>query len=274
MSLTKRLHGLRRRLAHGLPVTILALAPSMEGEDDQARGCGALASEAPAPSMAGTWDVGYANDLTIKITIGGAVYTQEIGAQGGAFEIDHNGQPIKFDLDCSREEIICPSEAWPATFEAEHKSSKYPHQVTVTLPGQECDGELVSPEPSECGDGTNNVKCEDICDGEIITGPQDRLGVISEEGDYFDMLLGAGVASNGINCALLGVSVAKADIVSDKSVRDPDDWEATALENGEVVVGYAGGCLWADDVDGDQDLEALVLGAAIELTTSFDATKR
>lgn len=273
MSLAKRLDTLRRHFAHAVPVTILALAPSMDGEEEGARGCGALASESAAPDMTGDWDVAYADDLSVKIGIGGATYTSEIKATGGVIEIEHDGKPIKFELDCSREEVVCPSEAWPTEFTAEHRNAKYEHQVIITLPGQECDGELVSPEPSECGEGTNNVDCQDVCDGEVIVGPQERLGAISEDGDYFDILLGAGVASNGINCALLGLSVAKADLVTNDDAR-VGEWEATAMENGEVVVGYAGGCLWADDIDGDADLEALVLGASIEFTTTFEAAKR
>jgi hypothetical protein len=274
MSLTSRLDSLRRQLGCGVCVTLFAFAPTMESDEEGARGCAALASETPAPDMEGTWDVEYADDLSVKIGIGGATYTSEIQATGGVIEIEHDGQPIRFELDCSREDVVCPSEAWPREFTAEHRSERYPHQVTITLPGQECDGELVTPDASECGEGTQNPDCEDVCDGEVIVGPQDRLGAISEDGEHFDILLGAGVASNGINCALLGLSVARADIVGEKSPRAGGPWDATALENGEVVVGYAGGCLWADDVDGDADLEALVLGASVEFTTSFEATKR
>jgi hypothetical protein len=256
-----------------MPVAIFALAPAMDDEEEGARGCGAIASTSDAPDMEGEWDVAYQDDLSVEIKLGGAVYTSEIGVQGGVIEIEHEGQPLTFEVDCTKEEIVCPSEAWPETFTAEQRSAKYPHQVHITLPGQECEGELVSPTQDECGEGTNNLNCEDICDGEIITGPQDRLGVISENGDYFDMLLGAGVASNGINCALLGVSVAKADLVNEEETR-MSPWETIAMENGEVIVGYAGGCLWADDVDGDEELEAVVLGASIELTTSFTAEKQ
>ena len=274
MSLTTMMHSIRRQLAYGMPVAVLALAPAMDSEEEGARGCGALADTTAAPSMDGEWDVEYADDLSVEITIGGATYVSEIGLQGGTIEIEHEGKPLTFDLDCSREDIICPSEAWPTEFTAEHRNSKFPHQVTITLPGQECDGELVTPEDDECGEGTNNPNCEDVCDGEVITGPQERLGVISEDNDYFDMLLGAGVASNGINCALLGVSVAQAEVVHEKKRTGNEGWIATDLENGEVKVGYAGGCLWADDVDGDAELEALVLGASIEFTTSFEASKR
>jgi len=101
----------------------------------------------------------------------------------------------------------------------------------------------------------------------------DRFGLINEAGDRFDLLLGAGMASNGINCALLGLSGANADLDSVGSAED-GDWEAVGLSNGEVVAGYAGGCLWAGDPDGDGKLQALVLGATVKLTTGFEAGKR
>jgi hypothetical protein len=274
MHLLETVSSLGRRLGGGLPVALFALAPAMDSEEEGARGCGALALESEAPDMTGTWDVDYADDLAVKVGIGGATYTGEVDAAGGVFEIEHDGQPIVFELDCERDEVVCPSEAWPHEITAEHRSDRFPHQVTITLPGQECDGELVAPDPAECGEGTTNPECADVCDGEVLVGPQDRLGAISEDGEHFDILLGAGVASNGINCALLGLSVARADIASDKSDRAGGAWDATDLENGELVVGYAGGCLWADDLDGDADLEALVLGAGIELTTTFSAHKR
>jgi hypothetical protein len=52
------------------------------------------------------------------------------------------------------------------------------------------------------------------------------------------------------------------------------DWESTDMDNGEVKVGYAGACLWADDVTGDGTIEALVVGATVEFTTGYTATKR
>ena len=244
-------------------VALVALGGAEQGE-----GCG-LFSTADAPNMEGEWTVTYADDLQVEIAIGGAVYEATLGVEGGVIEIDHDGQPITFDLDCAREEVLCPSEAWPETVTMEQRNATYRHQVHVTLPGQECDGEQVPADPETCGEGTDNPDCSDICDGEILVGERDVFGVIDDPGETFDILLGAGATSNGINCALLGISSAHADIESDPL----PTWEATALRDGEVVTAYSGGCLWADDVTGDGELEALVIGATLTFRTSFEATR-
>jgi hypothetical protein len=258
-------------------VAIIAMVPAAGGVDDDdgggGRGCGSgLFSQSDAPDMTGSWIVDYENDLEVEIRIGGAVYTETLGPQGGIIDIDHDGQPLSFDLDCASPAIVCPGEAWPEVVHAEHRQEQYPHQVTITLPGQECSGQVVAPNPAECGADTDNPDCEDVCDGELVVTDVDRLGVIDEPGEAFDLLLGAGVASNGVNCAMLGVSAAHADLLTtDESEEVP--WEALALENGEVVVGYAGACLWAGDPDDDGSLEALVIGASVKLTTHFTAAR-
>lgn len=264
--------------ARGFGVAAMMIVPAAGGVDDDEeggrRGCAAssLFSQSEAPDMDGAWAVTYEDDLEVEITIGGAVYTEYLGAQGGAIDIEHDGQPLTFDLDCAAEAVVCPSEAWPELVQAEHRQSEYPHQVTVTLPGQECLGELVEPAPDACGPDTANPDCDEVCEGELVITEVDRLGAIDEDGEYFDLLLGAGVASNGVNCALLGLSLARADIVStDPALEEP--WEAIALENGEVVTGYAGACLWAGDPDDDGTLEALVLGATVVIRSHFSAEK-
>ena len=273
MTLYERIRGFQRRYLAYAPALLIAAAPAMDSEGG-ARGCGSLLSQSEAPDMTGTWDVTYADDLAVEISIGGAVYTAELGVEGGVIEIDHEGQPLTFELDCTREDVVCPGEAWPPEFESIHKDARFPHQVTITLPGQECDGALMAPAPDECGENTNNPDCQDVCDGEVLVGPQDRLGSISEDGAAFDVLLGAGVASNGVNCALLAVSVARAELVSEGGPNDANGWTATEMTNGEVELGYAGGCLWADDANGDEELEALVLSATLSFTTTFTAAKR
>lgn len=258
----------RTRLSWLTPLTALTVLVVLTGADGEGSGCG-LFSESDAPDMEGEWSVDYADDLEVEIAIGGAVYEATIGVEGGVIEIDHEGQPITFDLDCAKEEVLCPSEAWPQSVTMEQRDPKFLHQVHVTLPGQECMGELSTPDPATCGEGTDNPDCNDICDGEILVGERDVFGVIDEAGETFDILLGAGATSNGINCALLGVSSAHADIASTPL----PTWQATGLTNGEVVTAYAGGCLWADDVTGDGELEALVLGATLTFRTSFEATR-
>ena len=64
------------------------------------------------------------------------------------------GNPFSFDLDCARPEVLCPSEAWPTTVTAEQRDAAFEHRMIVTLPTQRCSGQMVSPEPGTCGDGT------------------------------------------------------------------------------------------------------------------------
>ena len=246
-----------------------AVSPLLGG----ANGCGPVFSNTPAPDMTGVWDVAYENDLDVVIRLGGSVYTATVGAQGGVVVIDHDGQPITFDLDCDRPEVICPSEVWPAYVTVRQDDPYYPHRIWVTIPQQHCSGLIVPADPSECGPGTLNEACEDVCEGAIVTTETETFGVIDEPGQSFDLLLGGGVATNGINCALLAWSAAHADLVTTGSA-DTDDWEAHAMLDGEVVAGYAGACLWAGDPDGDAQLEALVLGASVELRTAFSGEKR
>lgn len=240
------------------------------GDEEGGRGCGSLFSKSPAPDMVGTYAVEYDDSLFVEVTIGGAVYTAEVGAQGGTVEIEHNGQPLHFDLDCAREEVVCPSEVWPTEVDVEQRNPDFPHQVHLLLPVLECDGELRAPEDDACGEGTDNPDCEDVCDGDMVTVDRPVLGSISEDGDAFDVLLGAGAATNGINCALLGVSIARADLVTTET---DDEWTVDAMEDGEVVTGYSGACLWLDDVDMDGEAEAAALGATLKFTTGFRAER-
>jgi hypothetical protein len=238
----------------------------------QGDGCAAN-SRSPAPDVTGVWDLTYDDLIDVKITIGGATYTEQLGPQGGAFTVTHNGMPLSFDLDCTKPEVLCPSEAWPEQVIAEQRNTQFEHRMIVTLPTQICNGNVVEPLSSECGAGTLNPDCEAVCDGPITTIEQERFGVIGESGETFRLYLGAGIVTNGINCALLGISLADADLVNEGSSA-AGDWEAVAMDAGLVTVGFAGGCLWAGNVDMDPELEALVLGAGIEFTTGFTGSKR
>ncbi|RMH36532.1 MAG: hypothetical protein D6689_22420 [Deltaproteobacteria bacterium] len=238
-----------------------------------ARGDGCAAnSQSPAPNVEGTWAITYDDTLDVTITIGGAVYERTLGAAGGVVEITHDGHPLTFDLDCARPDILCPSEAWPQTVTVRQQNTRYEHRMIVTLPTQSCAGDLVDPDPASCGPGTPNEECQPVCDGDVIVSEVDRFGVIGEAGDSFRLYLGAGVATNGVNCALLAASVADADLVTVGSA-DGGDWNAVAMEAGLVTTGYAGGCLWAGDPDMDGDLEALVLGATVVIRTGFTGAR-
>ena len=237
----------------------------------QGDGCAAN-SRSPAPDVTGEWAISYDDTIGVEIDIGGATYEQEIPATGGTVAIVHDGIELAFDLDCGRPDIVCPSEAWPEQISVEQRNEELEHRMIFTLPTQECDGTLRAPPDDECGDGTLNLDCESVCDGDIVVRETERFGVIGEEGDSFRLYLGAGIATNGLNCALLAYSVADADLEISGSSED-GDWEAVSMDSGLVTVGYAGGCLWPGDVDDDPEIEALLAGASITFRTGFNGER-
>ena len=99
-------------------------------------------STSPAPDVRGTWNVAYDNTIGVEVKIGGAVYNAELGAAGGSFTINHQGKPYTFDLDCSRPDIVCPSEAWPNQVVVEQRDVQHQHQMVVDLPQASCIGAL------------------------------------------------------------------------------------------------------------------------------------
>ena len=222
--------------------------------------------------MSGAWAVTYDDTLEVTIRRGGQVYEQQLGSDGGLIEITHEGQPLQFDLDCDRPAIVCPSEAWPQSISISQREVQFEHRIVATLPQQECLGDLVAPEASECGEGTLNPNCDRVCDGDVGVVERERFGVIGETGESFRLFLGSGIATNGVNCAMLGLSLADAGLQTE-GVRDSEDWRAVAMTAGLVTVGYGGACLWAGDPDMDGGLEALVLSASIEFRTGFTGAR-
>jgi len=232
-------------------------------------GC-AAGSSSPAPDVRGTWAITYDNTIGVEVKIGGAVYNAELGAGGGNFTINHAGKPYTFDLDCARADVVCPSEAWPDQVLIEQRNVNRQHQMVVNLPSASCDQALTQPEPGSCGAGTSNPNCDLVCGGDITIKTAQAFGVIGEAGDSFRLYLGGGVVSNGINCALLGYSLADANLTT--VGEGGDAWEATDMEAGLVTIGYAGGCLFAGQVAGTD--QALLVGAELKFTTGFTGAKQ
>lgn len=264
-----------RRLHQGLlTLSAALLVPVLMGAKGE--GCGGgdntIFSKSPAPDMAGTWLVSYDDRLDVEITLGGATYTAQLGAQGGMVEIDHEGQPFTFNLDCAREEVVCPSEVWPAEVSFRQDNAIYPHRVWLQVPDQQCDGDLVDPDPAECGPDTNNPECDPVCQGEVTTTTKEAFGTIDEAGENFDVALGVGAASNGVNCLLVGGSYVDGALETE-GTSDDGDWEAVG-STGDVITIYTGGCLWAGDPNVDGQTEALVLAASVRFATGYSASKR
>lgn len=244
---------------------MLASLPFLGGA--QGGGCGAFTATDPAPDVTGRWAITYTNEISVKVNIGGSVYTQTLSGNGGAFSFMHQGKPYSFNLDCARAEVVCPSEVWPTMVDIDQRDTKFTHRMWVKIPTQSCSGQTVTPKPTECGNGTPNPDCKPVCNGTVTTSSADAFGLISETEDKFDLLLGGGFASNGVNCALLSLSGATAGLVTTGTGAN---WKATDMTNGAVKTGYAGGCLWAGALDPQTGKpEVLVLGASVEISTPF-----
>ena len=244
-----------------LMVPVLPLMMGAQGD-----GC-AAGSTSPAPDVRGTWNVSYDDTIGVEVKIGGAVYNAELGAAGGSFTINHDGQPYTFDLDCSRPDIVCPSEAWPQAVVVEQRDVQHQHQMVVDLPQASCMGALTEPAPGTCGAGTSNPNCDLVCGSDITVKTAQAFGVIGEAGDSFRLYLGGGIVTNGINCAMLGYSVADADLVTTKT---SSTWDATAMQSGLVTIGYSGACLFV----GTMQDQALLAAAEIKFTTGFTGAKQ
>jgi hypothetical protein len=249
-----------------LVVVILPTLPFMMGAAGD--GC-AVDSTTPAPDVSGTWQIAYDDAITVEATIGGIAYAAQLGGSGGAFTITAGGVPYTFDLDCSRPDVMCPSRAWPNQVVITQTDPTHDHQMTVDLPQAQCQGSLVQPSAASCGSATDNPNCDLVCDGDIDIASADAPGVIGDAGDSFRLYLGGGIVTNGVNCALLGYSVADADLTTAKA---GSAWTASAMTDGTVTLGYSGTCLWAGTAP-DGNTQAVLANAALKLTTGFTGDK-
>ena len=257
---------------------IVACAPLLGGAEGD---CGPAFARDPAPDMSGAWNISYDDEFTVKVTLGAGAarreYTRTVSATGGTFQVPltpDGSEMLTFDLDCTRPEVVCPSEVWPTFFNNTETHEIYTHRIFLQLPTQQCSGNMVAPDDAECGAGTLNPDCEMVCDGDVATVVREAFGTIRDDEAGFDILLGGGVATNGVNCAMLSLSVATGELVTTGSAA-AENWRATGIVNGRVTTGYAGGCLWAENVGtpAEPDVRAVVIGAAVEFSTGYTGTR-
>jgi hypothetical protein len=248
-------------------VVALPVLPFVMGA--QGDGCAAN-SQSPAPDVRGTWNITYDDTIGVEVKIGGAHYNAELGSGGGTFTINHDGKPYTFNLDCARADVVCPSEAWPGRVVVEQRDVNRQHQMIVNLPQTSCMGPLTKPAPGTCGAGTSNPNCDLVCDGGITVATKEHFGVIGESGETFRLYLGGGIVTNGINCAMLGYSVADADL--DNTGTAGMDWEATGMSAGLVTIGFAGACLFQGTMD--NTTTTVLVGAELKFTTGFTGSKQ
>ncbi len=253
-------------MRRALALAVFAAVPFSMGAKG---GCGgAINSTDAAPDVTGEWAIQYDPTMSIDVNIGGAVYHQSLPSTGGTFTVNHAGTRFDFDVDCSRPEVVCPSEVWPTQVAVDQHDAMYPHRMWVQIPLTQCSGTEQAPDPKTCGAGTLNPDCKPVCSGAVTTTTTQAFGVIADDGGSFDLLLGGGAVTNGLNCALLGVSTAHASLATTGA--GTETWKATQMSAGTITTGYAGGCVWVDN--SDAQAKAAVVGASVVITNKFTGT--
>ncbi len=76
-------------------------------------GCGKTAASSLGPDFAGEWDVTYDDSMSFELRLGGQVQRSELDEAGGLFALRDAGMGLELDVDCTRPELVCPSEVWP-----------------------------------------------------------------------------------------------------------------------------------------------------------------
>lgn len=180
------------------------------------------------------WKVEYSDTIQVKVTgAGGAVVTHNLTVAGGGL-FDVEGQQIDLGKLCEREDVACPQEVFPA-------------EVKMTQPGDQLHLLYV------------NFNAEGPL-GELKETT--LLGNVDSDDD-FSIALGIGAAAApGLPCALLSVSYATGHIEGDGG--DPP--RGTSL-TGDIVTGYAGGCVLLGSGGGAG------VGVSVELRVPFSATR-
>lgn len=226
---------------------VIGLAPFL-----MAPSCGGGGSTENVPDVGGTWSLTFADDLSVEVDIGGEVYNPSLGGGADTVTVTHDGMPVSYSVDCSRDLIVCPSELLPSTITLVQPRSD-PRSIQLQVTESQCRGGEVT---------------EGMCTGTLIESTTTRNGVISEDGRSFTIVLGGGAAVAG-SCALLTISLAEGDFVTSGS---PGMLNADSIMNGTLTTAFGGGCLVVGMADLDPALEAAAVGASIQLTSSFTAT--
>ncbi|HEX5655706.1 MAG TPA: hypothetical protein VFX59_00860 [Polyangiales bacterium] len=76
-------------------------------------GCDKTAASGLSPDFAGEWDVTYDDSMRVELRMDGQVQRAELDEPGGQLVLGDAGAGLEIDIDCTRPELICPSEVWP-----------------------------------------------------------------------------------------------------------------------------------------------------------------
>lgn len=204
------------------------------------------------PDVGGTWTLTFANDLTTEVNVGGTVYNPTLAGGSTSVTVTHDGKPISYTVDCSKQLVTCPSELLPATV-AITQSVSNPRDISLQVTESEC---------------RNGTVTEGSCSGTLVQTTTTRNGTLTADGTGFTLVLGGGAAA-GANCVLLTLSLAQGDFVTSGT---GDSLRADSIKNGKLTTAVGGGCLVVNKAGLDPAVESAALAASVKLTSSFTAT--
>ncbi|MEY4511672.1 MAG: hypothetical protein RLZZ450_3794 [Pseudomonadota bacterium] len=76
-------------------------------------GCGKGIAGGLAPDFAGLWDVTYDDSIEVEFTLGEQQISARVDEVGGQVSVRDAGVALDLEIDCTRPELVCPSEVWP-----------------------------------------------------------------------------------------------------------------------------------------------------------------
>jgi hypothetical protein len=76
-------------------------------------GCGKGIAGGLTPDFAGVWDVTYDDSVQVEFALGEQRISARVDELGGQVSVRDAGLALDLELDCTRPELVCPSEVWP-----------------------------------------------------------------------------------------------------------------------------------------------------------------
>jgi len=76
-------------------------------------GCGKGIAGSLAPDFAGLWDITYDDSVRVEFALGEQQISARVDEGGGRVAVRDAGVALDFEVDCTRPELVCPSEVWP-----------------------------------------------------------------------------------------------------------------------------------------------------------------
>ncbi|MDO9280718.1 MAG: hypothetical protein Q7U06_02350 [Pseudomonadota bacterium] len=199
----------------------------------------------------GVYAVTWADDLTIRLDIGGAVQEATAGTDEVVTFNAPDGSPLELDLAayCADPNVVCPSEAWPA-------------EVAID-----------QDDPTVSSDLHTLRAWDAVTPGAVVSGAVDHRS---------DQLLFGldGASGSGGNCAALALSLAGGTFAYPSAADTADTAEDTAgdvladgvaaaeggpigIVDGRVAVGWLGVCAWS----------GLAVAATLSVETEYEAAR-